>query len=169
MRASLLAVLLCTALAACATPSARDDGEATTFVLVRHAEKDAGEDPGLSAAGRERARRLAQLLSHRRVDAVYATAYRRTQETAAPVAGTHRIDVRTYDAGADAKPLAERLRAAHAGGAAVIVGHSNTVPAIAAALCRCEVAPMSEAEYDRLVEVTIAPDGSATLRQSRYP
>jgi phosphohistidine phosphatase SixA len=52
--------------------------------------------------------------------------------------------VTTYDAALDAKDLASTLKQRHASGTVLVVGHSNTVPAIAAALCACVVAPLRD-------------------------
>jgi broad specificity phosphatase PhoE len=142
----------------------------TTFVLVRHAEKatDDPKDPSLSDAGRARAVRLASSFDGVAVTAVYATGYRRTQATAQPTAEAHGLPVRTYEAGLTADAFAARLRATHASGTVLVVGHSNTVPAIASALCNCTVTPMREDEFDRRIEVRIAADGAATLAETRY-
>jgi broad specificity phosphatase PhoE len=62
------------------------------LVLVRHAQPDwepeglAVDDPGLTALGREQARRTAELLAGERFDALHVSPYRRTRETAAPIA-----------------------------------------------------------------------------------
>lgn len=63
----------------------------TTVMIVRHAEVEKGVDnPGLSPAGRLRAKELVRLLGDvdvtDSVDAVFATRWRRTQETAEPLA-----------------------------------------------------------------------------------
>ncbi len=139
-----------------------------TFVLVRHAEKaaDGSNDPPLTDAGRTRATALAQRLSAVPVIAVYTTPYQRTRQTATPTAQEHGLPLITYDAKQPAIDFATQLRARHAGQSVLIVGHSNTVPGIAAALCRCQVREMSEAEYDRLTTVRIAADGTATLEES---
>lgn len=160
-------------LAACATPRATtNDARAAslpTFVLVRHAEKatDDPKDPSLSDAGRARAERLAASFDGVQLTAVYATGYRRTQATAQPTAESHDLPVRTYEAGIPADAFAATLRATHASGTVLVVGHSNTVPAIASALCGCAVAPMRDDEFDRRITVRIAPDGSTTLEESR--
>lgn len=151
-------------------PAATD---AVTFVVVRHAEKasDDPKDPALTAAGEARARRLAESLASQRVAAIYATGYRRTRQTAAPTARMHGIGVTTYDARSDATTFASALRRDHARGTVLVVGHSNTVPGIAAALCACAVAPMDEdeSEYDRRMTVRVDARGTATLVQSRDP
>nr|WP_254696263.1 hypothetical protein [Lysobacter enzymogenes] len=48
-----------------------------------------------------------------------------------------------------------------------MVGHSNTAPDIAAALCACAVEPMPETEYDRRMIVDFDAQGRATLRIER--
>lgn len=156
------AVLLLS-LGACSLLQPRSD--ALTFVVVRHAEKatDDPKDPALTDAGRARAASLATALADVPLVAVYATAFRRTQQTAAPAAAAHQLPVLAYDAAQPAAEFARYLRATHRSGQILVVGHSNTAPAIAAALCQCEVAPMDEAEYDRRMTVNIAPDGTVTL------
>lgn len=161
-------LLLAVQLAACATGAGARHAAAeaaTTFVVVRHAEKavDGSDDPPLSAAGEARAERLAASLADSPLVAVYATAYRRTRATAAPSARLHGLPVTPYDAGQPATAFASALRGAHAGGTVLVVAHSNTAPAIAAALCGCEVAPMGESDYGRHLVVQIGEDGDVTL------
>lgn len=164
---SLLAALL---LAACAGAPPRDGSPGVTFVVVRHAEKtsDIERDPDLSAAGLERARRLAERLAGDDIVAVYATDYRRTRQTVAPTASAKRIEATVYDARQPAAAFAARLKAAHPRGTVLVAGHSNTVPDIVAALCGCGVEPMPDAEYNRLSTIRIAPDGGARLEVARY-
>lgn len=160
-------------IAACA--SRGDSGERTAaadgihFVLVRHAEKasDDPKDPSLSEAGLARAQRLADALADAPLAAAYATAYRRTRSTAAPSAARHGIEVTTYDASRPAAAFAAGLRETHVAGTVLIVGHSNTVPALAAALCGCEVAPMREDEFDRRIDIRIAANGQARIEERR--
>ena len=170
VRLTALALLACLLPACTSMPDAMPANEAT-FVIVRHAEKvaDAGDDPSLTDAGRARAEAIAASLADAPVVAVYSTAFARTQETARPAATTHALPVTTYDAREPADALAIRLRAAHDTGTVLVVGHSNTVPAIAAALCHCEVPAMEETEYDRHLRVTIDADGQATLATGRLP
>lgn len=160
-------------LSACtSTPMpAETPAHAVEFVIVRHAEKvaDAGNDPSLTAAGRTRAAALAEALADAPVVAVYSTAYARTRETALPTATAHDLPVTPYDAREPADALAVRLLAAHDTGTVLVVGHSNTVPAIATALCGCEVPSMEETEYDRRLVVTVDAQGDATLATDRLP
>ena len=57
---------------------------ATTVLLVRHAEKETGRDPGLTAAGQARARALVEVAKGAGVSAIYHTQLERTRLTAAP-------------------------------------------------------------------------------------
>lgn len=80
-------------------------GEATRLYLVRHAQSEGNrgeytgpdDDPPLSEVGSEQARRLAERFARQRVDAVYSSALRRTQETARAIAGAVNLKVRTLD------------------------------------------------------------------------
>jgi len=157
-------------LASCASVDRVAATDAPTFIVVRHAEKadDGSQDPPLNPAGHARAQRLAALLRNTPLRAVYATAYRRTQATAAPAAASGGVPVITYDAKQAAAEFAQRLRRDHADGTVLVVAHSNTAPAIAAALCQCAVAPMDDAEYDRHMVIRLDARGQATLQEGRY-
>jgi probable phosphoglycerate mutase len=68
-------------------------GDATRLYLVRHAQSqgNTGEDlttgdPDLTDVGFEQAKRLGARLARQRIDAVYSSPLRRTQETAAAIA-----------------------------------------------------------------------------------
>lgn len=103
----------------------------TTVVLLRHAEKASEEtDPGLSEAGQERATRLATMLEPAGIAAIYVSEMRRTQQTAAPVAAVAGIEPRVFPADSQGA-LLRRLKWRHRGDVVLVVGHSNTVPAIA--------------------------------------
>lgn len=162
---------LATLVTACAGHALHGGRSATaTFLLVRHAEKavDDTKDPSLSESGRGRALRLAERLKDVSVSAIYATDYRRTQQTAAPTALAHKLAVRTYDAAMPAKEFAARLRTEHATGTVLVVGHSNTTPAIATALCGCDISPLREDEYDRWIAIHADRDGTTTVEEGRY-
>lgn len=150
-------------LAGCASTPAP---QGVSFVVVRHAEKatDDARDPVLSAAGTARARALAERLHRERVVAAYATGYRRTQLTAAPTAHMAGITVSIYDASVPAAAFAGQLRATYGDGTVLVVGHSNTVPALAAALCGCAVPAMGDGEYGTVHRIDIGRDGEPRLR-----
>jgi broad specificity phosphatase PhoE len=169
-----LVLTLPQALAACTTPApvaVATTAAAATFVVVRHAEKadDGSRDPPLSAEGEARALRLAAVLNGEPVVAAYATGYRRTQQTAAATAGAHGLAVTTYAADQPAPAFAARLRGAHARGTVLVVGHSNTAPQIAAALCRCTTTPLGDHDYGRVYRIRVGTDGRAALQEALLP
>jgi phosphohistidine phosphatase SixA len=144
-------------------------------IVLRHAEKatDDPRDPGLSAAGHARAEALAGRLAGVPLAAVYATPYRRTQQTAAPVARQHGLEVvaRAFasdNPDEDARQLRHTLLARHRGAAVLVVGHSNTVPALVAALSGRAIDPMDDDEYDRLSIIRLGADGAAQFERLRY-
>lgn len=153
------------ALAGCATtPAARGDAVAT-YLLVRHAEKDTrvARDPPLTAAGTARAQRLAERLRDTRLDAIYSSPTRRTRQTAQPVADRHRLAIVEYNP-VDAAAFADRLRAEHPRGTVLVVGHSDTLPPLARALCGCTVADMDERIYG--IRYTLGFDANGRVRFS---
>jgi hypothetical protein len=141
----------------------------TTIVVVRHAEKLAeGDDPELSDAGRARAEALAKVLRSVPVSACYTSQYRRTAATVAPLCRERRIRTVALPA-QDAKALAARLRAEHAGETVVVCGHSNTVPPLLAALGIAEKVAIGDDEYDGLYVVSLGPDGARLLKLHYAP
>jgi len=56
-------------------------------ILVRHAERlSSGDDPGLSAAGKRRAALLRTMFADANISAIFTRTFRRTKDTAAPLA-----------------------------------------------------------------------------------
>lgn len=106
----------------------------TTVVLVRHGERASeARDSALSPAGAARAERLAFMLEGAGLDAIYVSEARRTQQTAEPVASRTGL-VATVMPAAEHESLLRRLKWRHRGDVVLVVGHSNTVPLIAAGL-----------------------------------
>ncbi|HEY2028849.1 MAG TPA: phosphoglycerate mutase family protein [Myxococcales bacterium] len=99
------------------------------LILVRHAEKlDASRDTPISPDGVTRAQALADKLRDAGITSIWTSEFRRTQETAKPLADALGLKPHVHPAN-DSKGLVEALR--KAGGRAVVVGHSNTLPEIA--------------------------------------
>jgi phosphohistidine phosphatase SixA len=141
----------------------------TTIYLVRHAERadDHPSDPTLTPAGSERARELARVLEDVPLDAIHSTDYRRTRLTAAPLAEEKGLEVELYDpSGPGMDELGRTLRAS--GGYHLVVGHSNTTPALVDALGGASVSPVAEDEYDRLYVVVLGPEGTVTSSLLRF-
>jgi phosphohistidine phosphatase SixA len=140
----------------------------TTILLVRHAEKagPSGDVP-LSAAGRQRAIRLAEMLRDAEVRHIFTSDLTRTRQTAAPLARKLGVTPEPLAPGA-VDPLVAKVRALPAGAVALVVHHSNTLPEIVQKLGGPKLTELGENEYDRLMVLTRAPDGSARLVTLRY-
>ena len=154
----------CVLLSACAAMPTSPPASSTLY-LVRHAEKDLAvdKDPPLTAAGRARAERLSQSLAKVPLEAIYSTATQRTLQTATPTAQAHGLAITEYDA-RDAEHVATVLRQQHPHGNVLIIGHSNTLPALARALCHCTVDEMDEANYGLRYRVQFDAAGRSQLQ-----
>lgn len=139
----------------------------TVVYLVRHAETapDGTRDPALSEAGRERAVQLAHVLSDAGIGRIHSTDLRRTRKTGGPVLELKGLELELYDP-FDLTSFAARLRAA--GGRHLVLGHSNTTPALVEALGGEAGPAIAESEYDRLYILTLLPDGAASTTLLRY-
>jgi phosphohistidine phosphatase SixA len=145
----------------------------TTVIVIRHAEKatEPVDDPGLSEAGRARAQILAAMLEP--LDggpgplAIYVTDYRRSRETAAPLAERWGVAPVVYDAAESAQVVAGAL-AAERGGVALIVGHSNTVPELVAAVGGPRLQDLAEDRYGDLLILTVPRLGKSTFLHLRF-
>ncbi|HEU4565790.1 MAG TPA: histidine phosphatase family protein [Gemmatimonadaceae bacterium] len=173
MRHHLLRAALAAALSIGAAVPALRAQASTVVLLVRHAEKAAPSgDPVLSAAGETRARALAAALADARVDAVITTQLRRTALTAAPLAEERRLVPIVVPVGRDteahARAVAAAVRARPAGEAVLVVGHSNTVPAIIAALGGPRLPEMCDTEYSTLFTLVLPPAGQPRLIRASY-
>jgi len=137
---------------------------------VRHAEKvltDKDEDPPLARAGKKRARDLARALASVRLKAIYVTEYRRTQETAAPVAKAAGLAPVQADS-EGMKALARLIRSRHGEEAVLVVGHSDTLPALLKTLGVKDSVAVSEMDYDNLFIVDHGKGGAARMHWLHY-
>ena len=144
----------------------------TVVLLVRHAEKadQPAQDPPLTIEGRARAEALALVARDAGVAAIITTQFARTRETAAPVAKTTGVTLEVVSAGGGgqhAQAVASAARK-HAGKTVLVVGHSNTIPAIVGALGAPRPPDLCDAEYDALFVVVIGDEGAPRLVKSRY-
>ena len=67
----------------------------TTIIMVRHAEKEKGEDPPLSEQGKFRAVHLKNALKASNVSAIYCPDLKRNRQTAQPLADLFNIPLPT--------------------------------------------------------------------------
>lgn len=146
----------------------------TTMIFVRHTEKalEPADDPGLSPDGQRRAAELARQLVDADVvagiDAIYSTPYRRTLETAQPTAEALGLEINRYDPSDNEAVLATILKT-HKGKIILVVGHSNTVPALIADLGASKNVPaIAEYEYDNIYVISIPWFGKTKTIRLRY-
>jgi len=147
----------------------------TTVVLVRHAEKEVGaiSDAPLSPEGEQRADRLANMFGDTqkfgRLQKIYVTNTRRTQQTALRLSQRLGITSEVVDAKIESAELAKRVLDENRGGRVLIVGHSNTVPELVKALSGADVVPpIGEEEYDTMYVVTVPSMGRASVLRLKY-
>jgi broad specificity phosphatase PhoE len=135
--------------------AAQTAAQSTVFV-VRHAERaDAGAtaspmmatDPDLSEIGKARAESLAIALKDAGITAIFTTEYKRTQQTAAPLAKALGIQATTVPA-RDMPALIEKIKAAS--GNVLVVGHSNTVADVISRLGVTDAVKVGDNDYDNL-------------------
>ena len=102
------------------------------------------------------------------IDAVYSTPYRRTEETARPIAEALDLPINSYDA-ADTEAIMEHIVKAHKGKIILVVGHSNTLPLLMANMgASKKVPPIAENEYDNIYIVSIPWFGKTKTIRLRY-
>jgi broad specificity phosphatase PhoE len=166
----LVAPLVFASLLVSATPPRVAD---TVVLVVRHAEKagPSGDVP-LSASGEERARALVAIGRDAGVSAILTTQFQRTRQTGAPLAESLGITAETVEVrggvAEHAKGIADAIKARHAGRTVLVVGHSNTVPAIVNALGGPKRPDICDEVYDDLFTVIVAADGSARVVHGKY-
>ncbi|MGK7389131.1 MAG: phosphoglycerate mutase family protein [Candidatus Cyclobacteriaceae bacterium M2_1C_046] len=138
---------------------------ATTFILVRHAEKDltqSTDDPDLSAEGKLRAERLKTLLEDAEVTAIYSTPYKRTRQTVQPLAEALGMKITSYDQ-MDFEGFAKMVEEGN-GGKIVVAGHSYTIPALMNSLLdRDEYQVLEDGEYGQVLILTLQEIGEGTV------
>ena len=164
----LIALLSTTAISA---DCGATDQASMTVILVRHAEKKIVEpenkDPDLSPAGLARAQELVRMFGDTGITAIYATQYKRTQQTVKPLAEKLGLPVTKIDAKKTSE-LVKQIRSRGAGQVIFIAGHNNSVPEIIAALGGPQLPIIPETEYDNLYILIVQSDGSAKLVKMKY-
>ncbi|MDM9631928.1 SixA phosphatase family protein [Robiginitalea aurantiaca] len=138
----------------------------STYYLIRHAEKDRtdpeNKDPELNQRGLGRAMHWAEIFDDIPLDAIYSTDYARTTMTAAPSAVKKDITVSYYDP----EMLGiESFKAETMGKNVLIVGHSNSTPAMVNRLIGAETyAAMEDTDNGSLFIVTLVGETHSVVR-----
>src|SRR4026207_121372 len=142
----------------------------TTVILVRHAEKQLepmNQDPDLTPEGFARAQEIAREFGGAGINAIYATQYKRTQQTVKPLSDSTGVPVTLLQSN-ETDELVKRIQTSLRGQTIFVAGHNNTVPAIASTLSGESFPTIPENEYDNLFIVTIYRFGKAKVLKLKY-
>jgi broad specificity phosphatase PhoE len=161
-------------------PSAASAADQVVF-LVRHAERAPSttpasaaaaqghgmmsDDPPLSAAGEQRAARLAAMLATAEIRSIFTTEYKRIRQTAAPLAGKLKVTP-VMSAAKDPEPLIAQVRQLKTN--VLIVGHSNTIPDLLKKLGVKTEVKIADDDFDDLFVLVRPAAGEPTLIRLKY-
>ena len=131
--------------------------EATTYFLIRHAEKvrenPADKNPDLNERGFQRAENWEKVLQHISFDAIYSTDFKRTLNTITPISKKWNLAPIIYN---PSKVDFELFQLENTGKNVLIAGHSNTIPQFVNGLIHQQKYPeMDDDEFSHLYIVTI--------------
>ena len=162
-------ILLASAIAATVTSGALS--QPSTVILVRHGEKatEPPGDPRLSATGQQRARDLARALADAKVGMIVTTQFERTKATARPLADSLHQTMTVVATGSMKEHIeatAAKVKSAPKGSTVLVVGHSNTVPLIIAALGGPKMPDLCDPEYSNLFVLEMG--GSTKLIRGHF-
>jgi len=142
----------------------------TTVIAVRHAEKKIepnNPDPDLTPEGEARAQEIARMFGGTGINAIYATQFKRTQETVKPLADQTGVTPTILQAN-QTDELAKQISTSRRGQTIFVAGHNNTVPALISTLSGDSFPVIPESEYDNLFIVTIYRFGKAKVVKLKY-
>jgi len=149
----------------------------TTVIFVRYADATEGSsaNPGLSAAGKRRATELARVLGDvdvvAGVDAIFATQYRKSQETAEPLAQIAQelpLTVQVVDA-TNIRGLADMILQEYKGQIVLVVTDREALPQLIRRFHGSKkLPPMAELEHDNLYIVSIPWYGKVKTLRLKY-
>jgi broad specificity phosphatase PhoE len=155
----LIALLLLSVLLASTTSAG------PTIFFVRHAEKatTGGDDMDISEAGRARAESLATLLKDAELSAIYTTEFKRTQQTAVPLAKALHLEPAVIPQ-KDPAALVAKLKGSS--GNVLVVGHGNTIPDLLKTLGITTPINIADNDYDNLF--IVLPDEKPRLLRLHF-
>jgi len=149
-------------------PRVLDDG--AKIYLVRHAEKQSGNDPLLTPAGNVRAGDLLRVLKDKKIQRIYVTEYRRTQNTGDSLRIQLGIDTVRYLSDTSCTDLFNKIQAHHdMDNAILIIGHSNTIALMIRkfGLVDYPADYIPDKEYDNMFLIEFK-NGKAILEKMKY-
>lgn len=145
------------------------EGQLILYV-VRHAEKDTGNNPVLSAIGKERAGALHRVLQNSPVDLILVSQFKRTGMTGDSMRLYRNIETRSYKADATGDDLFNLIAALNGKYKHILViGHSNTVPVIVrrAGAIDYTVPALPDYAYDHLFTISFE-DGKIQWKLEKF-
>lgn len=171
-RIKFLAALLLATLVGSLLPAGAETASGPSLVLlVRHAEsaEQPADDPGLTDAGKKRAQDLAATLRDANVTTIITSPFRRTGDTAAPLAAALGFKPMMVPIGRSVDghiaAVAAAVRALK--GVVLVVGHSNTIPEVIAQLGGPRLPDICDGVHDDLFGLVFV-GGKAQLVRARY-
>lgn len=164
MKRTPLPALMLLCVLACARPASAQEA----IYIVRHAERaDQSADSGLSTKGVGRAYRLRDMLHDAGITRIFTTEFKRTIETAQPLASEHHLTPQPI-AASDIDGLVSKVTGVGPRDRVLVVGHSNTVPALLNALHVDPPISIAEDAYDDLFIVVPQRDGRPVLLRLKF-
>lgn len=142
----------------------------TTVIVVRHAEKNiepSNPDPDLSPAGQARAQELARMFGDAGVNAIYATQFKRTQQTVKVLGDRLGLTANVVEA-KNTQELIRQILTTYRGQTIFVAGHNNTAPEIVKALGGGDFPVIPENEFDNMFIVTVYRFGRAKVVKLKY-
>jgi 2,3-bisphosphoglycerate-dependent phosphoglycerate mutase len=145
-----------------------------TYILLRHAEKDTllpgstamNANPPLSKKGHKRAKKLVRILKDYSIDSIFSTDFLRTTATVAPLSKKLHVSVIKYSH--KTLPLFANQLLHTQNKTMVIVGHSNSTPALVNLLIKQEkYQALDESIFSKIFIVRIV-DGNSTVEVIDY-
>ncbi len=110
---------------------AQQETGVTKIYIVRHAEKQSGNNPLLTEGGNKRAGDLMRTLQNEGLQKIYVSQYRRTQNTGDSLRIQLKIDTVHYEADTLCDKLINAIMEhGDFGKTILIIAHSNTIPQI---------------------------------------
>jgi broad specificity phosphatase PhoE len=146
----------------------------TTVIFVRYADVDPGDDgnPGLNRAGQRRAEELVRFIGDinvvSSVDAIFATQFRNTQETAEPLAKLLQMPVQVIDAD-NVRGLTDLILQEYKGRIVLVITNRKALPQLIQRFHGSKNLPsMDDSEYDNLYIVSIPWYGKVKTLRLKY-
>lgn len=134
----------------------------TVYYIIRHAEKNIKnkdeKDPFLTEQGIARANDWADYFKDKNIEQIFSSEYKRTTQTAIPIASLKQLNIKDYDSNAE-RIYTKSFWLQTYGKINLIVGHSNTNPRIVnEILGYSKYDDIDESEHDKIFKIVITKD-----------